>query len=82
MDDYFNSNLIAELHDITFEKLPNLTINEAGGMGISSFPLRYRARRHCEEPYFAEYGYDKIGIYEKERLDEYYTLKAQKKEGL
>jgi hypothetical protein len=78
VDDWYNSNLIAELHDTTFGKLPNLSINEAGGLGVSNFPLKYRARRHCEEPYFEEYGYSRIGEYDQEKLHEYFMSQAEK----
>lgn len=72
VNDWYNSNLIAELHDTTFGKLPNLSINEAGGLGVSNFPLKYRTKRHCEEPYFEKYGYSRIGEYEQKKLKEYF----------
>jgi hypothetical protein len=79
VDDWYNTNLIAELHDTTFGKLPNLSINEAGGLGVSNFPLRYRAKRYCEEPYFEEYGYSRIGTYEQKKLNEYFEELREKK---
>jgi hypothetical protein len=69
VDDLYNTNLIAELHDTTFGRLLDLSINEVGGLGVSNFPLKYRDKRHCEEPYFSIYGYSGIGIYEQEKTE-------------
>lgn len=80
INDHYNTNLLAELHDITFERLSNLSINESGGLGMSNITMKYQNVRHCDEPYFEQYGYENIGIYQQEKLDEYFSnLHEQKK---
>jgi hypothetical protein len=78
VDDWYNTNLLAELHDVTFNSFNELKVFEFGGLGMSSFPIKYREKRYCDENYFSKYGYEHIGKYEQEKLDDYFIEQNHK----
>lgn len=78
IEDEFDTNLLAELHDITFGKLPGLRIHQTDGLGVSSFALKYHDKKHCEQEYFSEYGYSGLGEYQAEILADYFQALNEK----